>query len=126
MTTNCNGKTDKIATHESLQTIYPTAILLQGILEVRVFKAEIRLDSRAPSSLVIEVNVRPLFVLVSGDLGFLVALEPSHVLLVETPALLLEFTRRKILLVGSLRIVEDKEKSIGPKLFKYLGVLKNR
>lgn len=101
-------------------------MLLQGILEVRVFKAEIRLDSRAPSSLVIEVDVRPLFVLVSGDLGFLVALEPSHVLLVETPALLLEFTSRKILLVGSLRIVKDKEKRIGPKLFEYLGILKDR
>ena len=53
-------------------------------------------------------------------------LEPSHVLFVESPTLLLQFSSRQVLLIRSLGIVKDKEQSVGPQLFKNLGLVQNR
>lgn len=100
-------------------------ILLQRIFQVRVLETEISLYAGAPASFIIKVDVRPLFVLISSDLGFFVTLKPSHVLLVKSPALLFELPRCKILLIGALRVVEDKEQRVRSKFLKNLWVLKD-
>ena len=67
----------------------------------------------APARLVVKVHVGALLVLVRGDLGLLVPLEPGEVLLVVPPALLLELPRGEVLLVGALLVVEDEEECQG-------------
>lgn len=101
------------------------AILLQRIFQVRILKAEILFDARAPSRFVIKVNVSSLLVLVSRNLWFFVTLEPGHVLLVKPPTLFLERPRRKVLLVGALGIVKNKEQTIRSKLIKDGRVVEN-
>lgn len=99
-------------------------ILLQGVFQVRVLESKVGLDSCAPTSLVVKIDVRSLFVLVRRDLGFFVALEPSHVLFVESPTLLLQFTSRQVLLIGSLRIVEYEEETVRSQLFEHSWIVK--
>ena len=53
-----------------------------------------------------------LFIFIVDDLGFLVPLEPHHVLGVEPPALLLECLGGQILGLGALHVVEDEEQSL--------------
>ena len=100
--------------------------LLQRILQEGVLEAEVLLDSRAPAGFVIKVNVRPLFVLICCDLWFLVALEPSHVLFVKAPALLLQLASSKILLVRALSVVKDEKQAVRSELFKHRWIVKDR
>ena len=53
------------------------------------------------------------------------SLEPSHVLLMVPPALLLELSRSKILSVGSLLVVEDEEEAVCSELFEDLGIVED-
>ena len=53
-----------------------------------------------------------LFILVIDHLGFLVALEPHHVLGVKPPTLLLERLGSQVLGLGALHVVEDEEKRL--------------
>jgi len=61
--------------------------------------------------LVVKVDVSALFKLIVDNLGFLVSLEPHHVLGVEPPALLLQRLGRQVLGLGTLHVVEDEEQS---------------
>mmetsp|Transcript_76958 Transcript_76958/g.115798 ORF Transcript_76958/g.115798 Transcript_76958/m.115798 type:complete len:303 (-) Transcript_76958:715-1623(-) len=54
------------------------------------------------------------------------ALEPGHVLLMESPGLLLQFASSQVLLVGSLGIVKDEKQTVRSKLFKYLRIVEYR
>ena len=74
---------------------------LELILQVSVLEGELALDALAPASLVVEVNIRPLLVLLGGHFGLLVPLEPRQVLLVVPPRLLLQLARGEVLLVGA-------------------------
>ena len=99
--------------------------LLQRIFQIRVLKAEILLDASAPSRFIIKVHVSSLLVLVCRNLWFFMALEPGHVFLVKPPTLFLKRPSRKILLVGALRIVENKEKTIRSEFIKDSRVVEN-
>lgn len=99
---------------------------LQRVFQEGILEPKVRFDSLTPAGLVVKVHVRALLVLVRRDLGLFVPLEPRHVLLMVPPALFLELSSCKILLIGTLRIVKDKEQTIGTELFKDGGVIKDR
>lgn len=112
------------STH-SVIPIFVFVSSLQRIFQKGVLKTEILLDTSAPPSLVIKVDVGSLLVFIRRHLWFFVTLEPSHVLFVEPPGLLLQFTSSQVLLVRSLSVVEDEEQAVGAKLFKDLWVVKD-
>mmetsp|Transcript_30789 Transcript_30789/g.101024 ORF Transcript_30789/g.101024 Transcript_30789/m.101024 type:complete len:256 (-) Transcript_30789:1388-2155(-) len=96
------------------------------ILKKIILEGEVGFDALAPAGLVIKVHVSSLLKLVCRHLRLLMALEPGHILLVVAPALLFQFLCSKILLVGSLLIVENKEKCVSAKLFEDLRVVEGR
>lgn len=53
-----------------------------------------------------------LLVLLVDDLGFLMALEPHHILCVEPPALLFKGLGCQVLCLGPLHVVKDEEESL--------------
>lgn len=65
-----------------------------------------------PCALVVEEAVRALLKLFRDILGLLVTLEPRLVLLVESPALVLERLGSEVLLRRSLLVVKDVEQSV--------------
>ena len=78
------------------------------------------------TALVVEVHVRALLIVVAGDLGLFVPLEPGHVLLVKPPRLLLELLSREELLVAALLVVEGKEQGVGGQSLKQRAALDHR
>ena len=66
----------------------------------------------ALTALVVEVHVRALFVIITGDLWLFMSLKPSHILLVKAPRLLLQLLGSKELLIASLLMVESEEKGV--------------
>lgn len=92
--------------------IVAVTFLLQRVFQERILEPKIRFDPRTPTSLVVKVDVSTLFVLVRRHLWFFVALEPSHVLLVEAPALFLQLSSGQVLLVGSLRVIKYEEETV--------------
>lgn len=65
-----------------------------------------------PGTLIIEESIRALLVLFSYRFWLFVSLKPGLVLLVKTPALILERFCRKILLVSALSIIENVKQGI--------------
>ena len=65
-----------------------------------------------PCALVVKESIGPLLKLLGDSLGLFMALEPSLVLLVETPALVLECLGCEILLIRALLVVEDVKERI--------------
>ena len=65
-----------------------------------------------PCAFVVEESICALLKLLRDCLWLLVTLEPSLVLLVKAPALILQCLGREVLLVSSLLIVEDVEQRI--------------
>lgn len=65
-----------------------------------------------PRALVVKEAICPLLELVGDALGLLVSLKPGLVLLVESPALVLECFRSKILVGGILLVVEHIEQCV--------------
>jgi hypothetical protein len=53
-----------------------------------------------------------LLILLVDDLGFLMALEPHHILGVEPPALLFKGLGCQVLCLGPLHVVKDEEESL--------------
>ena len=75
------------------------------------------------TALIIEIHVRALLVFLRGDLRLLMPLEPSHVLLVEAPTVLLELLGSEELLVGALLEVEHEEQRIHGQALEQVGQL---
>ena len=92
-------------------------ILLQRILKEGILESKVRLNPLGPPLLEVEVHVSALLILVRGDLRLLVSLEPSRVLRMEPPALLLQLLRRQVLLVRALGVVENEEQTVDAGLF---------
>lgn len=65
-----------------------------------------------PCALIVKKPICSLLKLLGNRFWLLVALEPSLVLFMETPALILECLRREVLLIRPLFVVEDVEKCI--------------
>ena len=62
--------------------------------------------------IIIKIDIGALFIFIGGDLWILVSLEPGEVLGVITPRLLLQLSRRQVLLVCALLEIEDEEQCV--------------
>lgn len=83
------------------------------ILQEPIREFEVCLPTVHPSTLVVEEPVCALLKLFRNVLRLLVPLKPRLILLVETPALLLQSFRRQILLVRALPVVKGVEQAVG-------------
>ena len=75
--------------------------------------ANVIIVQNLPCALVVKETICPLLEFLSNLLGLFMSLEPSLILLVEPPTLVLERARCQILLVGALLVVEDVEEGVG-------------
>mmetsp|Transcript_20492 Transcript_20492/g.48076 ORF Transcript_20492/g.48076 Transcript_20492/m.48076 type:complete len:220 (-) Transcript_20492:337-996(-) len=100
--------------------------LLQRVFQKGVFESEVLFDARAPTRLPVKIHVGPLLVFVRCDLGFLVPLEPGHILFVKPPGLLLKFPRRQILLVGPLFVIKNVKQGVRSQFLENGRVFKQR
>ena len=67
-----------------------------------------------------------LFILVIYHFGFLMSLEPHHILGVEPPTLLLEGLGRQVLGLGSLHVIEDEEECLRGQLLEEVDRITSR
>ena len=72
-----------------------------------------KIMTNLPCALIIKEPICPLLEFLCDCLGFLMSLEPSLVLLVEPPALVLERFGREKLLVRALSVIKQVEQRIG-------------
>ncbi len=100
--------------------------LNQLIFQVGISEREVILDTLAPATFKIEVDVRSLFLFLVEALGAVVALEPGRELLVEPVAVALQLLRGQVVLVRALLVVEDEEERIGLELLEQLRIREAR
>mmetsp|Transcript_1911 Transcript_1911/g.5064 ORF Transcript_1911/g.5064 Transcript_1911/m.5064 type:complete len:297 (+) Transcript_1911:175-1065(+) len=113
-------------TRQNLESIFHIPYLLQRVFQKGVFESEVLFDARAPTRLPVKIHVGPLLVFVRCDLGFLVPLEPGHILFVKPPGLLLKFPRRQILLVGPLFVIKNVKQGVRSQFLENGRVFKQR
>ena len=105
------------------------------ILEIDVLKSEVILESLAPASFIVEIDVGSLvFVFAAFERrrrlrpasALRVFFEPREVLLVVPPVLPLQFSCREVLLLRALLVVENEEERVVVQLFELLWSRKQR
>jgi hypothetical protein len=84
-----------------LPTVHPVGLVSRGNIMSQM--------SNIPCTLVVKEAVGALLKLLRDGLGLLVTLKPCLILLVESPALILQRFGSKILLICFLLVVEDIE-----------------
>lgn len=91
-----------------------------------ILEGEVGLNLLAPAALIVEVNVRPLLVLLRRQFGLIVPLKPGQKVFVVSPRLLLELARGQVLVGSALLEVEDEEERVRGKLLEDGRVVEDR
>lgn len=116
----------KLTVWENQQNISLIKIEFRLIIQELILELELALLSLAPSSLIVEIYIRALFVFGRNFCWLFVTLEPREIFFVVPPVLSFQLFGGEVLLIGALLIVEDEEQRVHIELFVESGVIEVR